>query len=116
MWKVLFHGDSGPLCGPLSCCDRLWLRTGLFVQIHSNTFVCYNFYFSFFQANLPMKRYKYFDLTSQVQDIDAFPIFWIDTSLDLDEENAKMFKYSVKVAHIGGFHLHSGSFSSSFTF
>ena len=39
-----------------------------------------------------MKNYPYFDLTKKVQNITAFPVFWIEASVDLDNEGAKMLK------------------------
>ena len=39
-----------------------------------------------------MKNYPYFDLTNKVQNITAFPVFWIEASVDLDNEGAKMLK------------------------
>ena len=48
--------------------------------------------YNLFQINLPMKNYPYFELTNKVQNITAFPVFWIEASVDLDNEGAKMFK------------------------
>ena len=64
------------------------LKTGAIVSSSKESSNCY----IFFQINLPMKIYPYFDLTNKVQNITAFPVFWIEASVDLDNEGAKMLK------------------------
>ena len=39
-----------------------------------------------------MKNYPFIHLTNKVQNITAFPVFWFEASVDLDNEGAKMFK------------------------
>ena len=36
-WGIFIHVFSGPLGGPLSPCDSLWLWSRLFIKIHSET-------------------------------------------------------------------------------